>query len=192
MSIRTFIAVEIDDEIRDRLYEFITQLKNADADVKWISPENIHLTLKFVGNVKEDILPDLNKIIGDAASCASPFKMNIEKVGAFPTIKRPHVIFVCAQEKGDNLLKIYESIDVNLEKLGIKKDSRKFVGHITLGRVKSQKNMKKLINALNFDGVNSFGQEKVNSISLMRSVLTPSGPIYTRLNSFEVGIKNEY
>ena len=189
MSIRTFIAVEIDDEIRDRLYEFIAQFKKADVDVKWIAPENIHLTLKFVGNIEEDILPDLNKIIGDAASRASPFKMNIEKVGAFPTIKRPRVIFVCAQEKGDNLLKIHESINANLEKLSIEKDPRKFVGHVTLGRVRSQKNIKKLINALKSDGVNFFGQAKVNSISLMRSTLTPSGPIYTRLNSFEVGIK---
>lgn len=187
MSIRAFVAIEIEKEIKNKLSKFLNQLKETDADVKWVTPENIHLTLKFIGNIEEIILPTLHKIINDATSSLSFFNMSIENVGAFPTLKKPRIIFVSAQDKGNNLLKIYERLDKGLEALGIKRESRNYVGHITLGRTRSQKNISKLINALNSGAVHSFGQEKVNYISLMQSELTPKGPIYTRLKDFILG-----
>jgi 2'-5' RNA ligase len=187
MTIRGFVAIEINKEIKNKLSEFLTQLKKIDADVKWVACENIHLTLKFLGHIGENILPALNKIINDAASCLSPFDINIENVGAFPSLKKPRVIFVCAQDKGNNLLKIYEKLDKGMEELGIKQDAKKYVGHITLGRIKSRKNISALIDALNSGTGYFFGQEKVNYISLMQSKLTPKGPIYTRLKNFTIG-----
>ncbi len=187
MTIRAFVAIEINKEIKNKLSEFLTQLKKIDADVKWVACENIHLTLKFLGHIGENILPALNKIINDAASCLSPFDINIENVGAFPSLKKPRVIFVCAQDKGNNLLKIYEKLDKGMEELGIKQDAKKYVGHITLGRIKSRKNIPALVNALNSGAGYFFGQEKVNYISLMQSKLTPKGPIYTRLKNFTIG-----
>ncbi len=99
MTIRAFVAIEINKEIKNKLSEFLTQLKKIDADVKWVACENIHLTLKFLGHIGENILPALNKIINDAVSCLRPFDINIENVGAFPSLKKPRVIFVCAQDK---------------------------------------------------------------------------------------------
>ncbi|MFQ5964364.1 MAG: RNA 2',3'-cyclic phosphodiesterase [Candidatus Scalinduaceae bacterium] len=184
MVIRIFVAIEIDKEIKNRLSEFLNHLKKTAADVKWVAPENTHLTLKFIGYIDETNLPNLNKIINNAISCLSPFIMNIENVGAFPTFKKPRVIYVCARDRGNNLSKIFERLDKGFEELDIKRKPRKYVGHITIGRIKSQKNISKLVNALNSDAGYFFGQEKVNQISLMQSKLTPSGPIYTKLNSF--------
>ncbi|ODS32485.1 MAG: 2'-5' RNA ligase [Candidatus Scalindua rubra] len=184
MTIRAFIAIEIGKEIKRKLSEFLSQLKETNADVKWVFPENIHLTLKFIGYIEEETLPGLNKIINDAISCLSPFNISIRNIGAFPNLKKPRIIFVCVQDKGNSLAKIYEKLDKGVEKLGIKRESKKYVGHITLGRIRSQKNISKLINTLKSDTEHFFGLEKVNYISLMQSKLTPTGPIYTRLNSF--------
>lgn len=187
MTIRAFIAIEINKEIKNKISEFLTQLKKTDADVKWVTCENIHLTLKFIGYIEEDILPSLSKIVNDSVSCLRPFDINIENVGAFPSIKRPRVLYVCAQDKGGNLLKIYEKLDKGVKVLGIMRDSKKYVGHITLGRIKSQKNISALRNALSSGAGYFFGQERVDYISLMQSKLTPKGPIYKRLQDFKIG-----
>ena len=184
MTIRVFVAIEINCEIKNKLSEYLSKLKRSGADVKWVAPDNIHLTLKFVGYIEKETLTDLNKIINDAVSGIGPFSISIENIGAFPSLKKPRVVFVCVQEKGDNLLRIYEKLDKGVERLGIKKESRKYVGHITLGRVKSQKNISKLENALNPGTECYFGLEKVTSLSLIQSKLSSTGPIYTRLNNF--------
>ena len=184
MTIRVFIAVEIDSEIKNKLSEYLSMLKRTGADVKWVSPENIHLTLKFIGYIEKESLINLNKVISDAASNIEPFSISIGNIGAFPSLNKPRVVFVCVQEKGNDLLRIYEKLDKGVERLGINKESKKYVGHITLGRVKSQKNISNLKNALNSGKECCFGLEKVTSLSLIESELTPTGPIYTRLNNF--------
>jgi len=184
MTIRAFIAIEIDSEIKKRLSKHIDKLKGAGADVKWVVPENIHLTLKFLGYIEEDTLPGLNKIISDAASNLESFNISIGNIGAFPSHKRPRIVYVCVEDKEDLLLKLYENLNKGVEVLGIKKESKKYVGHITLGRIRTQKNISKLTTALESETECFFGYEKINYFSLMQSQLTPKGPIYTKLNNF--------
>jgi 2'-5' RNA ligase len=184
MTIRVFIAIEIDSEIKNKLSEYLSKLKRTGADVKWVSPENIHLTLKFIGHIEKETIVNLNKIINDAVFSIEPFSVSIGNIGAFPSLNKPRVVFVCAQERGNNLPRIYEKLDKGAEQLGIKKESKKYVGHITLGRVKSQKNISKLKNVLDSGTECYFGCEKVTSLSLIQSKLTPTGPLYTRLNNF--------
>jgi len=184
MTIRVFIAIEIDSEIKNKLSEYLSKLKRTGADVKWVSPENIHLTLKFIGHIEKDAVLNLNKIVNDAVVGIEPFSISIGNIGAFPSLKKPRVVFVCVQERGNRLLDIYEKLDKGVEQLGIKKESKKYVGHITLGRVKSQKDISKLKNALNSETECCFGREMVTSISLIQGRLTPTGPLYTRLNNF--------
>ncbi len=184
MAIRVFVAIEIGSKIKNKLFEYLSKLKRTGADVKWVALENIHLTLKFIGHIEEDSLIHLNKIISNAVSGKRPFSISIGDIGAFPNLKDPRVIFVCVQEQENHLLRTYEKIDKGVESLGIKKGPKKYVGHITLGRVKSQKNISKLKNALNSGTECYFGLEKVASLSLIQSKLTPTGPIYTRLNNF--------
>ena len=184
MTIRVFVAIEIDSEIKNKLSEYLSKLKRTGADVKWVSPENIHLTLKFIGYIETGTLINLSRIINDAVSGIGPFSISIGNIGAFPSLEKPRVVFVCVQERENNLLRIYENLDKGVEQLGIRKESKKYVGHITLGRVKSQKNISKLKNTLNTGTECYFGLEKVTSLSLIQSKLTPTGPIYSRLNNF--------
>ncbi len=184
MAIRAFIAIEIDSGIRKKLSEHIDTLKSAGADVKWVVPENIHLTVKFLGYIEEETLPDLNKIVYDAVSSLKSFNISIGNIGAFPSIKRPRIVFVCVDEKETNLLALYENLNKEVEELGIKKESKKYVGHITLGRLRTQKNISKLTTVLKSETECFFGIKKVNYVSLMQSQLTPTGPIYTKLNNF--------
>ena len=184
MTIRVFIAIEINSEIKDKLSEYLSKLKRTGADVKWVSTENIHLTLKYIGYIEKEDLINLNIIINDAVCSVEPFSISIGNIGAFPSLNKPRVVFVCVQERGNNLLRIFEKLDKGVGQLGIKKESKKYVGHITLGRVKSQKNISKLKNTLNAGLECFFGREKVTSLSLIQSKLTPTGPLYTRLNNF--------
>lgn len=184
MAIRVFIAIEIDSEIKDKISEYLSKLKRTGADVKWVSPENIHLTVKFIGHIENEALIDLNKVINDAVSGIEPFSISIGNIGAFPNLNKPRVVFACVQEQGNSLFNIYERLDKGVESLGIKKESKKYVGHITLGRVKSQRNISRLINTLNSGAEYHFGCEKITSLSLIQSRLTPTGPLYTRLNNF--------
>lgn len=181
---RVFIAIEIDSEIKNKLSEYLSTLKRSGADIKWVVPGNVHLTLKFIGCIEKEALSNLNKIINDAVLGIGPFSISIGNIGAFPNLKNPRVVYVCVEERGNSLSQIYERLDKGVEQLGIKKESKKYVGHITLGRVKSQKNISKLKNALNSETECYFGLEKVTSLSLIESKLTPTGPLYTRLNNF--------
>ncbi len=184
MTIRVFIAIEISSEIKDKLSEYLSKLKRTGADVKWVAAENIHLTLKFIGYIEKDALVNLNEIINDAVCNVEPFSISIGNIGAFPSLNKPRVVFACVREDGNNLLRIFEKLDKGVELLGIKKESKKYVGHITLGRVRSQKNISKLKNTLNSGAECYFGCERVTSLSLIQSKLTPTGPLYTRFNNF--------
>ncbi len=184
MAIRVFVAIEVDSEIKNKLSEYLDRLKRTGADVKWVATENIHLTLKFIGHLEEEALINLNKIINDAVLNIKPFSINIGNIGAFPNLKNPRVIFTGVEAEGNSLLRIFEKLDKGIETLGIKKESRKYVGHITLGRVKSKKNLTKLKDVLDSGRGYCFGHEKVTSLSLIQSNLTPTGPIYSRLNNF--------
>ena len=191
MAIRLFIAIEIEKRIKERIIDSLNLLKKADAGVRWVACENIHATVKFLGNIDAKTLPALIKYIDNVVSFFSPFKIQIANVGAFPTIKKPRILFVCIQDKENNLIKIFEELEKGIEKYGIKRDTKNYVGHITIGRTKSQKNLRKLTELLQSDSDRFFGQEKVHYISLIQSELTPDGPIYTTIKQFQL-YENEY
>ncbi len=184
MTIRAFIAIEIGSEIKRRASECVDKLKRTGADVKWVESGNIHLTLKFLGNIEEGTLPGLNEIISGVVSKRESFNISIENIGAFPSLKRPRVIYVCVGEKGNNLLSLYEDLNKRIGELGIKEESRKYVGHITLGRIRTKRNISELTTALKSETVCFFGIERVSCLYLVQSQLTPQGPFYTKLNNF--------
>jgi len=95
---RVFVAIEIDSEIKNKLSEYLSKLKRTGAGVKWVVPENIHLTLKFIGYIETETLINLSGIINDAVSGIGPFSISIGNIGAFPSLEKPRVVFVCVQE----------------------------------------------------------------------------------------------
>ena len=181
---RTFIAIELPQDIKDRLSNLQVLLKKSEADVKWVEPQNIHLTLKFLGEIDEVKSVKITGIIEEIAQKEKQFRINLSSCGAFPKIEFPRVIWI-AVNKGDREVKVLaEKLEEGIEKLGIPREERAFSSHITIGRVKSPVNKDKLLRALKetenyFEGENT--EFDVTKITLFKSTLGSSGPAYEPL-----------
>ncbi len=190
MNIRLFIAVEINEEIRKKLAEFQNALKKLDAGVGWVAPENLHITLKFIGNIDDGQVGAVVTIIKQTVTHIKPFDLDYTGVGVFPTEKNPRIVFADIVDTGGVLARLHERLDNQLMALGVEHEDRKFVAHLTLGRIKSRRNVMKLIEKLLIFRNVHFGGAHVTQVVLMRSDLSPDGPTYTQLYGVEVGAKH--
>lgn len=181
---RTFIAIELPQEIKNKLAEIQEELKKSAADVKWVEPANIHLTLKFLGEIDDKKQEKIIEIIEDASSKREPFKIEILSVGAFPKIDFPRVIWVDTSQGKDQVKEIALELEEKIAKLGIPKEERSFQSHITLGRVRSGLNKAGLVQELKkliASGIKEETAFEVTKITLFKSTLTPKGPVYEAL-----------
>lgn len=181
---RTFIAIELSQEIKDALGRLQAQLKTTGADVKWVAQENIHLTLKFLGEINEQKINEVIRIIESIAKDTKIFPMGLSSIGAFPKIDFPRVIWIGIAQ-GENVVKeIAEGLENNLAEIGIPREERPFSSHITIGRTKSSQNRFKLVQELKKLADNS-GKENLeftaDKITLFKSTLSSAGPLYERL-----------
>jgi len=180
-KIRSFIAIEIPERIKRDILQIQERLKGTGADVGWTRPEGIHLTLKFLGYVEEERLVEIQKAIEEASRGFSPFCIEVAGIGVFPNIRYPRVLWIGIRERDDMLKNLQDSIEREAERLGFERDNRGFTPHLTLGRVRSQKNRDGLIKALEeFDRI-ELGSLNVDGISLMKSDLNPRGAVYTEM-----------
>lgn len=185
MNVRLFVAVEITEKIRKKLAEFQDELKRVDADVGWVAPENLHMTLKFIGALDEEGIESVTAIIKEAVAHIKPFDLHYQGVGAFPTEKNPRVVFADVIDAGGVLVKVHERLDNQFMALGVKHEDRKFSAHLTVGRIKTRRNVRKLMEHLNLYQGYDFGSERVMQVVLMKSDLLPEGPVYTKLQSVD-------
>ncbi len=183
---RTFIAIELSDEIRNFLAGLQEKLKTSGADVKWVKPGNIHLTLKFLGEIDDKKLNEIIQILQEITKDKEPFYIRPYSLGAFPRIESPRVIWI-GIDKGDEQVKqIAQALDEKIQKIGVPAEGRKFSSHITIGRIRSSLNRQNLIKILNNYAHNLGGQAPklfVDKIILFKSTLTPPGPIYEILHT---------
>ncbi|MCM8781418.1 MAG: RNA 2',3'-cyclic phosphodiesterase [Candidatus Omnitrophica bacterium] len=178
---RLFIAVELPEEIKDFLANLQMILKKTGADVKWVEAKNIHLTLKFLGEVDEEKIDKVIRILEETARDKDRFYIHLNSCGAFPNLKFPRVIWVGIDKGNVETTQIAISLEEKLAKLGIPKEKRPFSSHITLGRVKSGLNRQRLNEELTRIEKNlSFPTQEyqIKKIALFKSTLTPNGPIY--------------
>lgn len=180
-TIRSFIAVELDSQIRDQLARIQLQLKKSGADVKWVSPDNIHLTLKFLGHAPAETLHKAGGILQENFKNVHAFEITIDRLGVFPRIERPRVIWVGIRRNADKLREIAGTIDEKLLPLGFEKEEREFSAHMTLGRVRSSYQVSKLSRAVQEYTMKDVLPQTVKKITLFQSTLTPQGPVYTAL-----------
>lgn len=184
---RLFIAIDTPASVKAQMVEIQEELKKSEADVKWETSNKFHITLKFLGDTNDTLLPVITRILETAGTKFPSFQIEYDDVGCFPNWKQPRVIWVGANEQSGTLLQIKRFLDTELEKLGFKIEPRKFHPHITLGRVKSQHNIKNLtviMESLKFKSEKTTCRE----ILLMRSILKPSGSEYSTLTT--VGLQN--
>lgn len=184
-KLRTFIAIELSAEVKDFLQKLQESLKTSNADVKWVKKENIHLTLKFLGERDKKKIDEIIKIIGNLCDNLGVFELEISSVGVFPKKEYPRVIWVGLTKGDKEVMQIARDLENEISKIGIPKESRPFSSHITLGRVRSGKNKNQLIEQLNYLEENFPAQKpeyRVERITLFKSTLTPAGPIYEILH----------
>lgn len=183
-EIRSFVAIELPDDLKSKLGKLIAQLTGRNSGVKWVDANNIHLTLNFLGNVASDKIDEVTKAIEESAREIASFQLEVKELGAFPNLRRVQVVWVGMQGELEPLGKLKQNLDFNLELIGFTPEARPFSPHLTLGRVRNEASFEErqklgeLINNTQFEG----GSFKVEAVSLMKSQLTRQGSIYTRMS----------
>lgn len=187
MDLRCFIAIELPEEVKKSLRELQSRLKaQSQAPVKWVEPSNIHLTLKFLGNVATDRVDAIAAAMSGATQGTGPFSLDVSELGVFPNPKRVQIVWVGLGGGLEKLGALQERIEGAMGKLGFPPEKRRFTPHLTLARLRDRatpterEKLGRLIAETVLDSARSFG---VDSVVLMKSQLTPQGPIYSRLSA---------
>jgi 2'-5' RNA ligase len=185
--IRAFLAIEMPDTLRTGLALVQGELKRSHADVRWMAVNNIHLTLKFFGNVPENEIDTLAVAAREVAAEEEPFRLKATSAGAFPSLKAPRVVWLGLGGDVVPLTRLYHHLEKAFATLGYLPEGRAFNPHLTLGRVKSPANREKLAKMLEKLPPVDWPAFAVTELILFRSVLSPQGSKYTPLKVIPLG-----
>lgn len=186
-KIRTFIALKLPDHVIKKLAGLQKELKGRDLRVKWSRPENIHLTLKFLGDIHPDDAASVCELVSGSAVSFTPISLCARGVGVFPNIRQARVLWTGISGQTDQLAKLQNAIDSGLTSLGFDADQRRFTGHLTLGRFKGRQNTDTLIDMMKTYGEMTTDEFTADTVYVIKSHLKPSGPIYTDLSGIRLG-----
>ena len=188
---RAFIAIELPESIKDGLSQIQSHLKYAGADVKWVDRNNMHLTLKFLGETSDERIIRVKKTLDRLGELSGSFEISLKNAGAFPKIESPGVLWVGLDKGAKDSTELAGRIDEELSKTGFDKESRPFTAHLTIGRVRSAKNRKALAEKLSAVSIQPSAKDQlVTSVVLFQSTLTPNGAIYTKLHEARLKSSN--
>ena len=185
--VRSFLAIELPKPILRKIEEVQGDLRSTHADVRWVNPEKIHLTLKFFGNIEESRINPIFKSIEEPIRNTLPFFLKVKGVGAFPHLRNPRVIWMGLVDGKEVLTSFQKQIETRLEKIGFQPEDRPFHPHLTLGRMKSSRGKEELVGRMEKHKEEEFGDLQVERVVLFKSDLKPSGPIYTPLKEMKFG-----
>jgi len=186
---RTFIAVEIDSAIRSRAEELIILLRAAEADVKWVEAQNLHITLQFLGEVPEQLVAGVCKAVEQGAAQVRPFDLEVGCAGAFPNSNRPRTLWIGANAGSQQMAELHEFVALELAELGFQDEDRRFQTHLTIGRTRSGKNVAELGRLLKQHADFNAGRMRVEKATVFSSSLQRGGPIYEVLGMGPLGGK---
>lgn len=186
-SVRLFVAIEIPLEVKDVVCKMTVSLKESINDVRWVSAERIHITLKFLGSVMKESIEKIEKVMGPLCAAYPPMDLSLGDLGAFPGLTRPRVVWVALGGETERLTTLQSEIEKGCADIGFPEEKRAYMPHLTLGRVKSYKgvrkpnNMEKIFREVNLTDIPHF---RADSVYLYKSDLTPDGAVYTQLKTF--------
>jgi 2'-5' RNA ligase len=189
---RCFIAVVPDDSVIEECIRLRDRLdrKISSGFVRWCSRQQLHLTLKFFGNVEIDKIEDLKSQFANICGQFNTFDLSVENIGAFPDINFPRVIWLGVKGEIDKLMKMQATLDSGLSEFGDNKEDREFKPHLTLARIKNAppREQRKIGESLKeiCGKIGSIGSWKVKSVVLMQSILDPAGAVYQVLEKVEL------
>ena len=186
-ELRLFLALELPPEVRDSLEQIQRGLKRTGADVRWVRIGSIHLTLKFLGPVEPERVEEIAAAASGAAAGAGPLTLSPSSAGFFPGARSPRVVWAGLWGDLEELLSLARGLEQALVPLGFAAEKRGFSPHLTLGRVRSSRNKRDLIEAV-LDLADWRGPEfQARELILFKSDLKPSGAVYTALGRFPLG-----
>lgn len=187
--VRSFLAVQLPEKILNKIGEVQKELKSCRADVRWVSPHHIHLTLKFFGNVEEAKIDSIAQSIEEPARSTSPMSITVRGIGAFPGLKSPRVIWLGLHDEKKVLVSFQKRLEGEFQKIGFQPEDRPFHPHLTLGRMRSNRGKEALVEVMEKFREEELGNFQVERVILFKSDLTPQGPIYTALKEVKLGVK---
>ena len=180
--IRSFIAIDLPQKTRENLAAIQDQLRQSQAGVRWVKPGSIHLTLKFLGNILPEQVDEIAAAVAQLVRDEPPITLCAAGLGAFPSPRKPRVIWVGLRGEVDRLANIQAGLEKALEPLGFAREDRGFRPHLTIGRVKDRRRLQSLIEAMSTLELPEFNSFDGNEIILYKSDLRPTGAIYTKLH----------
>jgi 2'-5' RNA ligase len=180
-KIRAFLAIELSSSVRSKIGKIQDRLRACDADVRWVRVEQIHLTLKFFGNIEEAQVADISSVMEQAAARRGAFSLSVRSLGAFPSAKNPRVIWLGLHGWEEDLLSLQPEIETQLEGVRFVPEERPYRPHLTIGRVKSLKGKGNLVDLIERERDVDIGPFVIDRMVLFKSDLRPTGPMYTPL-----------
>ena len=192
-TIRSFIAIELPDVVVRGLVGTVSYLRERlpGSDLKWVAPGNIHVTLKFLGEVRLSRIDDVRRVLESVCAATAPIRLSVDELGAFPSPRAPRIVWAGLEGDTERLVSLASRVDAALEPLGFPRESRPFTPHLTIARVRDDASggtrntlgttlaTTPIVGCLAFEAV---------AASLMKSQLTPNGAIYSRVAQFPLGL----
>jgi len=186
-KIRSFIAIELPGELKQAFAELQRKFRSAGSlPMRWVDPSNIHLTLKFLGDIDAGSTDKIITALEESAKGTTPFNIEVKGLGVFPNMNRIQIIWVGLYGELEKLGQLQKRIETSLKSLGFPPENRPFTPHLTLARVRDyarpdeRQKLGQLVSATSFEGKYTIN---VTAVNLMRSELTREGPIYSKLGA---------
>lgn len=188
-KIRSFIAIELPNKLKSELRQLENRLESSQpSGIKWVNPEGIHLTVKFLGNITINMTDEITRAIESAVQEIVPFQLEIKDLGAFPNLKWVQVVWVGIAGQIDKLAKLQKNIESNLERFGFAPEARAFTPHLTIARLRNQMlpQERQKLGQLIADTKFKASAFEVETVSLMKSQLTREEAIYSQISSIRL------
>jgi 2'-5' RNA ligase len=187
-TLRTFVAVELSGPVRARAEELIAAIDGTTAQVKWVEPHNLHITLKFLGEVHQSQIVEVCQAVAQGAAEVPGFELELRGAGAFPSAARPRTVWLGAGEGAQEMAALHAQVEAELAKLGYRKEHRRFQTHLTIGRVRGGgPGIAELAARLEEQVDFPAGRMTVEKLTVFASTLTPAGPIYDVVGTARLG-----
>ena len=180
--IRAFLAIRPSDEVLRSLEAMQKEIAGGGIDARWVAADATHLTVQFLGDVRESELPEIERGLREGLRAVQPFALDCRGLGVFPNQKRPRVVW--AGLHGEGLAALAEAVETVLSPLGFPPEERELVPHLTLGRLRSARGTESLVRIIKANGDREFGVSRIDRVVLYRSRLRPDGAEYTPLVQF--------
>jgi 2'-5' RNA ligase len=187
-TIRTFIAIPLGDEVSRKAIRLIERIRQPGDGIKWVPTDNLHLTLKFLGEVDNTEVPDVCNVVHDVCADRDPFELHFAGTDGFPSIDRPRTLYIKIEDATETLSEIVSELDRDFADLGFKPEPRDYTPHLTLGRTKSgsRRAGEDVIERMRSEQQTEIGDMVVDSVQVIASFLDKKGPTYQVMDTIEL------